>query len=95
MSKKLKITIESEGQPTQILEAHGIAAALLTDGEDSEHYGLQCCVIGKMSTADLLRLHDGVEGELADALKKTIVDHIPAEDLLRILLGGNKDGSHR
>ena len=93
--KKVKITIESEGHPTQVIEANGIAAALLTDGMDSEHYGLKCLICGTMSGEDLLRIRDGVEDELMDALNGAIINNMYPIDLLKILAGGNKNESER
>ena len=90
--KKTKITIECEGQPPQIIEANGIAAALLTDGEDSEHYGLKCPICGTMSCEDLLRLRDGIEDELMDALNGAIIQNMTPADFMRVLMGGKRNG---
>ena len=91
--KKLKITIECEGKPTQVFEANGIAAALLTDGVDENHHGLSCLICGCMNPQDLIHLHDGIEEELLDALKTNIVDSLPASVVLEALLGGKKHES--
>jgi DNA polymerase II small subunit/DNA polymerase delta subunit B len=93
--KKLKITIECEGQPTQTIEANGIAAALLTDGEDSDHHGLKVLICGHMNMDDLLHLHDGVGKELIEGIESQIMSNLSAKDLLKALLGGMKDESER
>ena len=91
--KKTKITIECEGQPPQTIEANGIAAAVLTDGDDSEHYGLKCLIVGTMTCEDLLCIRDGVEDELMDALNGAIIQSMTPADLMRVLMGGKKNGS--
>ena len=88
MRKKLKITIESEGNPTQVLEANGMAAALLCDVEDKDHHGIQICICGTMCTSDLLHLHDAVEDELTNQLENVIIQQMPPEKLLKMLLVG-------
>lgn len=91
--KKLKITIECEGKPTQVLEANGIAAALLTDGEDKNSHGLKCLICGHMTTQDLLHLHDGVVEELTEGLESQIIDSMSPIDILKVLLRGEKHES--
>lgn len=91
--KKLKITIECEGQPTQVLEANGIAAALLTDGEDKNSHGLSVIVCGHMNTKDLLHLHDGVGEQLIDAVETNILNSVSPTDILKILMRRGKDES--
>lgn len=84
--KKLKITIECEGKDTQVMEANGIAAAMLTDGEDSDHYGLRCLIVGHMKVKDLIQLHEGVGDELISSLEKNIISNLSPKDLLSALL---------
>jgi hypothetical protein len=84
--KKLKITIESEGNPTQVLEANGMAAALLTDGSDDEHHSLKCLICGHMSLQDLMHLHEGVGENLIENLESTIMKELSPEDILRVIL---------
>ncbi len=86
MEKKMKITIECEGQETRVFEANGIAATLLTDGEDSEHYGLKTLIVGHMSMQNLMQLREGVGNELIDGIENQIMEHLSAKDLLKILL---------
>lgn len=93
--KKLKITIECEGQNTQTFEANGMAAAFLTDGSDSNHHSLKCLICGNMNVQDLIHLHDGVEDELTNQLETAITDNLSPVDLLKIILGGRKRGSDR
>lgn len=83
--KKLKITIETEGQPTQVLEAYGIAAALITEGEDSDHYGLTCCICGRMDLDDLMHLHKGVGHELIEQIENILVKEMSPSVLLKAL----------
>lgn len=82
--KKLKITIECEGKETQVLEAKGIAAALLTEGTDDEHHGLKTVICGHMSIQDLIHLHSGVGEELIEALEKAILSKVTLKDLARV-----------
>lgn len=91
--KKLKITIECEGKPTQVLEANGIAAAMLTDGKDKDTHELACLVCGHMNTKDLLHLHDGVGEQLIEAIESNILNSLSAVDLMKILLRRDKDES--
>ena len=93
--KKLKITIEAEGQPTQILEANGLAAALLGDGEDEKSHKLSVLICGRMNTQDLLHLHDGVEGELLDAIGNAVIKEMSPMDMLKILMRGRKHEPER
>lgn len=86
MEKKMKITIECEGQETRVIEANGIAAALLTDGGDSEHYDLKTLIVGHMSMQNLMQLREGVGNELIDGIENQIMDNLSAKDLLKILL---------
>lgn len=89
--KKLKITIEYEGQPTQILEARGIAAALLDDGDGEDNHKLSCLLVGRLNQQDLLNLHDGVETELAGAVAQAIIGDMAPIDLIKALLGGKHE----
>lgn len=91
--KKLKITIESEGQTTQVLEAYGIAAALIDDGEDADHHGLKCLICGRMNLNDLLHLHDGVGGELIEQLENVLLRELSPADILRAIT--NMRGENR
>lgn len=93
--KKLKITIECEGSDTQVIEANGIAAAILKDGEDGDHHGMQTVICGCMSVEDLIYLHDGVNEELTDAPNKAIIGNLSVADILEAMLGGRKRGSDR
>lgn len=91
--KKIKIAIEAEGKEPRVFEANGIAAAMLTDGNDSDHHGMSICICGNMSTQDLLHLHDAVTGEMVEQLEETIVKNLSPADILKVLLGGKKHGS--
>ena len=82
--KTLKITIECEGKETQVLEAKGIAATLLTEGNDSEHHGLKTVICGHMSIQDLIHLHSGVGEKLIEALEKAVVSRVSLNDISRI-----------
>lgn len=95
--KKLKITIESEGHPTQVLEANGIAAALLTDGSDDKHHSLQCLICGNLNLADLMHLHEGVGEQLIEQLENVIMSELSPADLLKFILDtrSNKHESER
>jgi hypothetical protein len=93
--KKLKITLECEGQETKTFEANGIASVLLTDGKDSDHHGLQVLICGNMSIQDLAHLYDGVEEELTKALAQAIMSEMSPEDIVKILMGGKKHGADR
>ena len=72
--KKTKITIECEGQPTQIIEANAIAAAILTDGTDDDHTSLQIVLMGHRCLEDLLHLRDAVGTELINTLETQLID---------------------
>lgn len=91
--KKLKITIECEGSPTQVLEANGMAAALLKDGDSENSHGLSCLICGNMNRQDLIHLHDGVENELVSAVAQTVIRELSPLELMKIILGGKKHGS--
>lgn len=91
--KKLKITIELEGQPTQVIEANGIAAAILNDGDIKGKHKLSCLICGNMSVQDLINLQDGVDNNLSDAIASNIIKELPAKDLLKLLLGGKDNES--
>lgn len=91
--KKLKITIECEGNPTQVLEANGIAAALLTDGNDADHHGLKIVLCGHMCTQDLIHLHEAVGGELIENVESMIINNLDTKDLLKMMLRGKLNES--
>lgn len=96
--KKLKITIECEGMNTQVIEANGMAAAILKDGEDSDHYGLNCVICGNMNKGELIYLYDSVTNELAEACVNNITDRLTPMDMknmLSLILEGNKNESER
>ena len=69
----LKVTIEHD-EGTQVIECNGIAGITVED--TGENHKMACLVIGKMSVADLLALHDNIEKELLPALRKQIVGHV-------------------
>lgn len=88
--KKMKITVECEGQVTQVYEAKGLAAALLNDaGEDTHNVSLLIC--GNMSAQDLYHLSEAVENELTDAVNAAAVNSSPIPKLLKSLLGGRHE----
>lgn len=90
--KKLKITIECEGEPTHTFEVNGMAACLLSDSENT--HGIQSTICGCMSVQDLMHLHDGVKEELSEAVENAILQNLSPSDILRaLLLGGKKHGS--
>ena len=92
--KKVKITIEAEGRQPHVLEANGIAAVMLTDGNDADHHGIQICICGNMSTQDMVYLHEAADEELTNALMSQIVSNMSPEDILKLLRrGGNKHES--
>lgn len=93
--KKLKITIECEGEPTHTFEVNGMAACLLTDGNSENTHGIQTTICGCMSVKNLLHLHDGVEDELVETVESAILQNMSPSDILRTLLGGKKHGSDR
>lgn len=84
MAKKLKVTIECEGKPTQVFEADGIGAVMLTDTEDSWE---GCCLVcGNMSMQSLLALRNKVKQDLVSTIEEAAVGSLTKEDLLKILL---------
>jgi hypothetical protein len=87
MSKKMKITIECEGKETKVFEANGIAAAMLTDGKDSDHWGSSILICGNMSVQDLINLHGSVGKELIGAVEGKILGNLSVTDLIKILWG--------
>ena len=78
MKKKVKITIESEGHDTQVIEAYGIAGVTITDGQDDKHHGISVMLVGNLSPKDLVHLKAGVEDELVDLINQNIKSSTPS-----------------
>lgn len=97
--KKIKVTIESEGNKPQVLEAYGIAAALLTEGDSEETYGITIAICGGMGAQDLMHLYKGVTQELTQTVESTLLDNMSTGDLrkalIEALLEGDKHESDR
>lgn len=97
--KKTKITVETEGKAPQVFEVNGIAAAMLTDGEDSEHHGMKILICGSMSLNDLLHIHDGITEDMVPKLEEAIMSEVSPMDMLKAMIaikkGGKKHGSDR
>ena len=91
--KKLKITLEVEGEAPKVIEANGIAACVLGDGNSDDTHGIQIVICGHMGVKDLLHLHDGVGDDLIKALESSVIENVPASDLIRMLIGGSKNES--
>lgn len=83
----MKITID-DGDDTKVLECHGIAGVTLEDTGDC--HKMAVVLVGNLSVADLIALHDNIEKELLPLLKKQIVDRYlssNSKDKLGVLLG--------
>ena len=70
---KVKITVESERNAPQTFECDGVAFIATTCNDEQKKYEDVCAIVGKLSTRDLIHLHDIVEKHLTPELKKQAV----------------------